>query len=67
MKVKALASLSTAQGWKAVGEEFVINAVDADALVERGLVERLGTEPASDADPASAKVSKATKDTKANA
>lgn len=41
MKVKSLASLSTAQGWRSVGEEFTVNAAEADALVERGLVERL--------------------------
>ncbi|WP_062391101.1 hypothetical protein [Pseudomonas abietaniphila] len=61
MKVKALASLSTAQGWKAVGEEFTVNAAEADALVERGLVERSGAEPDQVADPATPKAVKASK------
>ena len=52
MKVKALANLSTAQGWKAAGEEFTVNAADAEDLIERGLVERLDAERASDPEPA---------------
>lgn len=45
MKVKALASLSTANGWKAAGEEFTVNAADAEELISRGLVERFDAEP----------------------
>ena len=52
MKVKALASLSTAQGWKAAGEEFTVNAADAEELIERGLVERSDAEPVADPEPA---------------
>ncbi|MGE6387376.1 hypothetical protein ACQKEN_17130 [Pseudomonas sp. NPDC078416] len=60
MKVKALASLSTAQGWRAAGEEFTVNAADAEELVERGLVERSVAEPPAQVEPAE----KATKPTK---
>lgn len=52
MKVKALASLSTANGWKAVGEEFTVNAADAEDLIARGLVERSDAEPVAEPDPA---------------
>jgi hypothetical protein len=52
MKVKALASLSTAQGWKAAGEEFTVNAADAEELIARGLVERSAAEPVADPEPA---------------
>lgn len=52
MKVKALASLSTAQGWKAVGEEFTVNAADAEELIVRGLVKRSDAEPVADPEPA---------------
>ncbi|WP_037010767.1 hypothetical protein [Pseudomonas lutea] len=52
MKVKALASLSTAQGWKAAGEEFTVNAADAEELIERGLVERSAAEPVAEPEPA---------------
>lgn len=52
MKVKALASLSTAQGWKAAGEEFTVNAADAEDLISRGLVERSDAEPVAEPDPA---------------
>ena len=45
MKVKALASLSTATGWKSAGEEFTVNAADAEDLIGRGLVERSDAEP----------------------
>lgn len=60
MKVKALASLSTAQGWKAAGDEFTVNAADAEGLVERGLVERSAVDPAAEVEPAD-KSSKPTK------
>lgn len=60
MKVKALASLSTAQGWRAAGEELIVNAADAEELVERGLVERSVAEPPAQVEPAE----KATKPTK---
>jgi hypothetical protein len=60
MKVKALASLSTANGWKAAGEEFTVNAADAEELIERGLAERSVAEPTVEAEPAE----KATKPTK---
>lgn len=61
MKVKALARLSTATGWKLPGEEFSVNAADADALVARGLVERSEGEPTPESDAAPAKAAKATK------
>lgn len=61
MKVKALARLSTASGWREPGEEFTVNAAEADALVERGLVERSGAEPEQVADPAPPKAAKASK------
>lgn len=60
MKVKALASLSTAQGWKAAGEEFTVSAAEAVELVERGLVERSAVDPAAEVEP----TDKATKPTK---
>jgi len=60
MKVKALASLSTAQGWKAAGEEFTVNAAEAEELAERGLVERSVAEPPTEGEPAE----KGTKPTK---
>ena len=60
MKVKALASLSTAQGWRAAGEEFTVNAADAEELIERGLVERSAAEPPAEVEPAE-KVAKPTK------
>ncbi|MCF7545555.1 hypothetical protein [Pseudomonas petrae] len=53
MKVKALASLSTANGWKSAGEEFTVSAADAEELVGRGLVERSVAEPVAVAEPAS--------------
>lgn len=59
MKVKALARLSTVSGWREPGEEFTINAAEADSLVERGLVERTGVELEQEADSASAKPVKA--------
>lgn len=59
MKVQALASLSTAQGWKAAGEEFTVNAADAEELIARGLVQRSDVEPAADPEPQ--KTRKATK------
>lgn len=52
MKVKALASLSTANGWKAAGEEFTVNATEAEDLMARGLVERSDAEPVAEPDPA---------------
>ncbi|MBD8598745.1 hypothetical protein [Pseudomonas sp. CFBP 8772] len=52
MKVKALASLSTAQGWKAAGDEFTVNATEAEELIARGLVERSDAEPVPEPDPA---------------
>lgn len=55
MKVKALARLSTAQGWKNPGAEFTVNAAEADALVARGLVERSDADPAPADDVLSAK------------
>jgi len=61
MKVKALASLSTASGWKEPGEEFTVSAAEADALVERGLVERSGAEPEQAVDSAPPKAPKAPK------
>lgn|GEM_PF-1922414 len=39
MKVKALANLSTAQGRKTVGQEFVVSAADGQALIDRRLVQ----------------------------
>lgn len=47
MKVKALANLSTVNGPKIIGDEFVVNAADAAELIERGLVQ-----PVADATPA---------------
>lgn len=61
MKVKALASLSTPIGWKESGDEYTVNVAEADALVERGLVELVGAESGQAADPAPAKTSKAAK------
>lgn len=61
MKVKATANLSTAQGWRAVGEEFTVNAVEAEALVTRGLVEPLGTDAAVGTELASQKPPKGAK------
>lgn len=61
MKVKALARLSTASGWKEPDEEFTVNAAEADALVERGLVVRSGAEPEQVADPAPPNAAKASK------
>lgn len=61
MKVKALASLSTAQGWKAAGEEFTVSAAEAEELIQRGLVERSAAEPIAAPEPAR----KAPKPTKA--
>ena len=52
MKVKALASLSTAQGWKAAGEEFTVSAAEAEELIERGLVERSVAQPVAEPEPA---------------
>ena len=60
MKVKALASLSTAQGWRAAGEEFTVNAADAEELIERGLVEQSAAEPPAEVER-SEKVTKPTK------
>jgi hypothetical protein len=60
MKVKALARLSTVSGWKLPGEEFVVNAAEADALVARGLVER-SAEAADSQDPAPQKAPKTSK------
>lgn len=39
MKVRALASISGPQGRKTAGEEFVVNAAEAQALIDRKLVE----------------------------
>ncbi|MCF7541818.1 hypothetical protein [Pseudomonas petrae] len=63
MKVKALASLSTATGWKSAGEEFTVNAADAEDLIGRGLVERSDAEPVAEPDPGR----KAAKPTKSKA
>ncbi len=60
MKVKALASLSTAQGWRSPGEEFTVNAADAEDLELRGLIERSVAEPVAEPEPAQ-KLSKSTK------
>lgn len=60
MKVKALARLSTVNGWKLPGDEFVVNATEADALVARGLVERTAeSEPEPEVAPAKPSKSKA--------
>ena len=61
MKVKALARLSTVNGWKLPGDEFSVNAAEADELVARGLVERSATDPAPAEDVAPAKPTKAPK------
>lgn len=45
MKVKALANLSTVNGPKIIGDEFVVNAADAAELIERGLVEQVVDTP----------------------
>lgn len=52
MKVKALASLSTAQGWRNPGEEFTVNAAEAEELEARGLIERSVAEPIAEPEPA---------------
>lgn len=60
MKVKALARLSTVTGWKLPGDQFVVNATEADALVARGLVEIAGEgEPEPETAPAKPSKSKA--------
>lgn len=48
MKVTALARLSTAQGWKLPGEQFTVNAAEAEALRDRGLIEIGSSESADD-------------------
>jgi hypothetical protein len=63
MKVKALASLSTANGWKAAGEEFTVNAAEVEELITRGLVERSDPAPIAEPEP----VPKPTKPAKAKA
>ena len=44
MKVRALASISGPQGNKAVGDEFALNAADAQELISLEWVEAVETE-----------------------
>lgn len=39
MKVRALASISGPMGRKVAGDEFIVSAVEAQSLIDRGLVE----------------------------